>query len=65
MSKRKKRLEKKIASLEERIAEHERKKAEYTGKKVYLAPYWEGEIEDIIREKEKTLKLIGRKKKNK
>ena len=65
MSKRKKRLEKKIASLEERIAEHERKKAEYAGKKVYLAPYWDGEIGGFIREKEKTLNLLGRKKKNK
>jgi len=65
MPKRKKRLEKKIATLEERIAEHERKKAEYTGKENYLVPYWNGEIEDFIKEKEKTLKLLGRKKKNK
>lgn len=65
MPKRKKRLEKKIASLEERISEHECKKTEYAGKKVYLAPYWNREIEDLIREKEKAIKLIGRKKKNK
>ncbi|MBM3308743.1 MAG: hypothetical protein FJY77_00655 [Candidatus Altiarchaeales archaeon] len=65
MSKRKKRLEKKIASLEERVAEHERKRAEYTGEEVYIRPYWEGEIQDLIREKEKAIRLMGRKKKSK
>lgn len=64
MSKRKKRLEKKIASLDERIAEHERKKAEYTGKEVYIRPYWESEIQDLIHEKERALGLLERKKKS-
>lgn len=65
MSKRKKRLEKKIASLDERIAEHERKKAEYTGKEVYIRPYWDGEIEVFLKEKDKVIRLVGRKKKSK
>lgn len=64
MSKRKKRLEKKIASLEERIAEHECKKDEYDGKEVYVKPYWDSEIEGFKKEKEKAIILMGRKKKN-
>jgi hypothetical protein len=53
MAKSKKKIKKSIESFDKLIEEHEGKIKNYPGKKDYLIPYWNKQIEDFGKEKEK------------
>ena len=54
----KKKILKAIEGLDKAIEEHKRKIEEYDGKKDYLVPYWEDEIEGFELGKKKKMEKL-------